>query len=176
MFDVKEPRIICKFSSKIQAATHRDSNEFLHQVSVLCEQAHFFRAKLKSDISSKLTLLLQQNSTDNTDATLEKLYKFALLAEKMVPKQLHLQLQQLFNLLLEMVPLVFTVGSQDMLLKTVPKRRETEKPCQKYMDSGKARFAPENEWDVRQKKPNGTNNSHSVLLQDEHTSPNLLPL
>ena len=50
-------------------------------------EVSFFRAKLKFDISTQLTLLLQQNLIDDPDVTLEKAYKFAMLAEKMMPKQ-----------------------------------------------------------------------------------------
>ena len=74
-----------KYQSYVNKLISR--NIWIDDAHMSFNEVSFFRAKLKSDISTQLTLLLQQNLIDYTDVTLEKAYKFALLAEKMVPKQ-----------------------------------------------------------------------------------------
>ena len=104
MFDVTKPQEIYKqflqrfkqlhtesvtsFYIKYQTQIHRlvargiwsdDEHNKFNELS-------FFRAKLKPDISQQLTLLLQQHSIQESEVDLDKIYKYALLAEKLIPK------------------------------------------------------------------------------------------
>ena len=76
---------------------------------------------------TQLTLLLQKNSIDITDATLEKVYKFALLAEKMVPEQTSLTAAAIVQSSSRNGTFSFYCGQPGLLL-TVPKRIKIENP------------------------------------------------
>ena len=109
-------------------------------------EVSFFRAKFKSDISTQLTLLLQQNLIVDPDVTLEKAYKFALLAEKMMPKQSSLTAAATVQSYSRNGTSCFYCGQPGHVIKDCTQKKRNRKPCQKCIDSGKARFGLEYEW------------------------------
>ena len=134
----------------------------------MTNEVSFFRAKLKPDISQQLTILLYQNMIEDSDVTIEKAYYLAQLAEKMVPKQLPLTAAA--NI--QSSKTCFYCGQVGHVIRDCNHKKRNKKPCQKYIDSGIARFGPAFEWDFskRQQKNKSNENTHSILLQKDEES------
>ena len=64
------------------------------------------------------------------------------------------------------------MGHVIIIYKDCNHKKRNKKPCQKYIDSGIARFGPAFEWDFskRQQKNKSNENTHSILLQKDEES------
>ena len=106
---------------------------------------------------------------EDTDSTIERIYNLALLAEKMVSRSLPLTSAAT----VQSTKTCFYCGQGGHVLKECTQKRRNKKPCQKYIESGIARFGPNYEWDstkLRQNKNKETVSPHLVLLQQEESS------
>ena len=168
---------VTSFYIKYQSQVHRlisrgiwpddDSNKY--------NELSFFRAKLKPDISQQLSLLLQQHAVQENDIDLDKVYKYALIAEKLTPRSTNINSTPAAAIHPSSTRTIkcFYCDQTGHQIKECIQKKKNRKPCQRYIDSGKQKFGPDYEWDYTKKKTKqlSSQSTHSVLTQDESELP-----
>ena len=147
MFKQLHTETVTSFYIKYQNQVHRlisrgiwpddDSNKY--------NELSFFRAKLKPDISQQLSLILQQYTIQESDFDLDKVYKHALITEKLIPRitsiptptaaAIHPSSTRTFK--------CFYCDQTGHHIKECTQKKKNRKPCQRYIDSGKQKFGPD---------------------------------
>ena len=161
-----------KYSKQVQKLISRSVWSDDHTLQF--HEVTHFRAKLKPDLSLQTTLFLQQSGRDDTSLALESCYATALLAEKHSLLKMSSLPAVAFEPQLYTRPKLtcFYCDRPGHAIKDCKQKKNHKKPCQKYIESGKARFGAEYEWDSRKREGDQARTAHAVLAQHQPSTDN----
>jgi hypothetical protein len=144
---------------------------WMQDESVQFSEVIFFKAKLKHEVATQTDILIQQSAIDHQQIDLQRIYQFALLAEKMISKQSVPIATTMPNTNRSSTTSCFYCGNGGHTIRECNQKKKYRQPCQKYIDSGRARFGPSYEWDPRKLKSKTSTDSkvHNMLVQQEDT-------
>ena len=120
---------------------------------------------------------MQQYAIQESDIDLDKVYKHALIAEKLIPRSTSIPTPTAAAIhpLSTQTIKCFYCDQTGHHIKECTQKKKNRKPCQRYIDSGKQKFGPDYEWDYTKRKAKqlSSQSTHSVLthLQDESELP-----